>query len=74
MTTLLVLQHEDECPPGMLGRWWVEDGVRLDVRRPYAGEPMPPDLVGHDGAVVPVAGWSGTVRARSSTDTSGGRA
>ncbi|MGV3561778.1 MAG: type 1 glutamine amidotransferase, partial [Nocardioides sp.] len=52
MTTLLVVQHEDECPPGMLGRWWAEEGVTLDVRRPYAGEPLPPDLAGHDGLVV----------------------
>lgn len=52
MTTLLVVQHEDECPPGMLGRWWAEEGVTLDVRRPYAGEPLPPDLAGHAGLVV----------------------
>lgn len=52
MTTLLVVQHEDECPPGMLGRWWADQGARLDVRRPYAGDPLPADLGRHDALVV----------------------
>ncbi|MAO81020.1 type 1 glutamine amidotransferase [uncultured Nocardioides sp.] len=52
MVTLLVVQHEDECPPGMLGRWWSDDGSRLDVRRPYAGDALPADLTGHDALVV----------------------
>ena len=52
MVTLLVVQHEDECPPGMLGRWWSDDGTRLDVRRPYAGDALPADLTGHDALVV----------------------
>ncbi|MBU2074293.1 MAG: type 1 glutamine amidotransferase [Actinobacteria bacterium] len=52
MVTLLVVQHEDECPPGMLGRWWSDDGSRLDVRRPYAGDALPTDLTGHDALVV----------------------
>jgi len=52
MVTLLVVQHEDECPPGMLGRWWSDDGTRLDVRRPYAGDALPTDLTGHDALVV----------------------
>lgn len=52
MPTMLVVQHEDECPPGMLGRWWADDGARLDVRRPYAGDGLPTDLSGHDALVV----------------------
>lgn len=52
MVTLLVVQHEDECPPGLLGRWWADDGCRLDVRRPYAGDALPPDLTEHDALVV----------------------
>lgn len=52
MATLLVVQHEDECPPGMLGRWWADEGARLDVRRPYAGDALPADLSGHDALVV----------------------
>ena len=52
MVTLLVVQHEDECPPGMLGRWWADDGCRLDVRRPYAGDALPHDLTEHDALVV----------------------
>ncbi len=52
MVTLLVVQHEDECPPGLLGRWWADDGCRLDVRRPYAGDALPHDLTEHDALVV----------------------
>jgi GMP synthase (glutamine-hydrolysing) len=49
---LLVVEHEDECPPGWLGEWWRDDGVALDVRRPYLGEHLPSDLAGHAGMVV----------------------
>ncbi len=50
--SVLVVQHEDECPPALLGRWLVEAGVALDVRRPYAGEALPDDLSAHEGLVV----------------------
>lgn len=49
---VLVVQHEDDCPPALVGRWLAEDGVELDVRRPYAGEPLPADLADHDGLLV----------------------
>lgn len=50
--SVLVVQHEDECPPALLGTWLEDAGVVLDVRRPYVGEALPADLTGHEGMVV----------------------
>ncbi len=54
MSTLpvLVVEHEAQCPPGWLGEWLVEAGTPLDVRRPYAGDPLPERLDGHAGMLV----------------------
>jgi len=49
---VLVVQHQDDCPPAMVGDWLVEAGCVLDVRRPYAGDALPDDLSGHDTFVV----------------------
>jgi GMP synthase (glutamine-hydrolysing) len=49
---LLVLEHEASCPPGYVGDWLLEEGVRLDVRRPYRGDPLPGDLASHAGLLV----------------------
>ena len=49
---MLVVQHQDDCPPAMVGDWLVEAGCDLDVRRPYAGDALPEDLSGHDTFVV----------------------
>ena len=50
--SVLVVQHEDGCPPDLLGRWLVEAGVDLDVRRAHAGDPLPADLSGHEAMVI----------------------
>lgn len=50
--SILVVQHEDDCPPAWFGGWLGEAGMALDVRRPYAGEPLPAHLAGHDGLLV----------------------
>lgn len=50
--SLLVVQHQETCPPGRVGEWLTAGGVPLDVRRPYAGESLPEDLDGHDGLLV----------------------
>ncbi len=50
--SLLVVQHQDDCPPALVGDWLVEAGCALDVRRPYAGDALPDDLRGHDALVV----------------------
>lgn len=52
MHPVLVVQHEEECPPAMLGDWLEQAGLTLDVRRPYAGRPLPADLGGHSALVV----------------------
>lgn len=39
--TVLVVQHADYCPPALLGDWLAEHDLDLDVRRPYAGDPLP---------------------------------
>lgn len=48
---LLVVEHDRECPPALLGTWLTEAGCDLDVRRPYAGDELPP-LAAYDGFVV----------------------
>lgn len=49
--TVLVVQHEDTCPPDRLGDWLAEQGVALEVCRPYAGDAVP-DRVTADGLLV----------------------
>lgn len=49
---VLVVQHQDDCPPALVGGWLAEAGAELDVRRPYAGDTLPTDLTGHDAAVI----------------------
>lgn len=49
---ILVVQHEAACPPALLGGWLAEAGCELDVRRPYAGDPLPAGLSGHAGLLV----------------------
>ena len=49
---VLVVQHQDDCPPALVGDWLVEAGCVLDVRRPYAGDDLPRDLTDHDTFMV----------------------
>lgn len=52
---VLVVQHEDSCPPGWLGERWAATGLDLDVRRPYrpeADEQLPESLDEHTALVV----------------------
>ncbi len=49
---VLVVQHEDDAPAAWFGTWLVEAGAELDVRRPYAGDALPADLVDHDALLV----------------------
>ena len=51
MASVLVVQHEDECPPALFGGWLADAGCALDVTRPYAGEDLPP-LTSYDGVLV----------------------
>jgi GMP synthase (glutamine-hydrolysing) len=49
---VLVVQHQQLVPPGWVGEWLTEEGLLLDVRHPYAEEPLPDDLREHDGLLV----------------------
>jgi GMP synthase (glutamine-hydrolysing) len=51
VTTILVVQHQDEGGLGRL-RPHLAAAARLDVRRPDRGEPLPDRLDGVDGLVV----------------------
>ncbi len=48
----LVIQPDADCPPAQVADWARAAGVELDVRRPYAEEPLPSSLAEHDGLVV----------------------
>jgi GMP synthase (glutamine-hydrolysing) len=50
--SLLVVQHEDDCPAGWLGEWMSPVGVVLDVCRPYRGDALPTTMDGHDALLV----------------------
>ena len=51
---VLVVEHEEGAPAGWLGEWLSEEGLELDVRRPYAdgGPGLPGDLTDHDALLV----------------------
>ena len=48
---ILVVEHDRECPPALIGAWLAEEGCELDVCRPYAGDGLP-TLAGYDGLLV----------------------
>ena len=52
MSTVLVVEHDAECPPAWFGSWLAEAGVDLDVCRPYAGDALPAGLSAYDGLLV----------------------
>ena len=49
--TVLVVEHEDKCPPALVGVWLAEAGCTLEVCRPYAGDEIP-SLEGYDALLV----------------------
>jgi GMP synthase (glutamine-hydrolysing) len=48
---VLVVEHQESCPPRLVGDWLAEAGCALEVRRPYAGDDLPA-LTSYDAAVV----------------------
>lgn len=48
---ILVVEHEDSCPPALVGEWLVGAGCTLEVCRPYLGDALPA-LTSYDGVVV----------------------
>ncbi|WP_042365403.1 type 1 glutamine amidotransferase [Streptacidiphilus neutrinimicus] len=49
---ILVVQHEDGTGPGLVGTALEAAGLRLDLRHPWAGQPLPSSLAGHDALLV----------------------
>ncbi|MEU2238552.1 type 1 glutamine amidotransferase [Streptomyces sp. NPDC018338] len=49
---VLVIQHEEDAGPGLVGDRLARAGLRLDVVRTWRGEPLPEDLRGHAGLLV----------------------
>jgi len=71
--TVLVVEPDASDPIGPLGDWLTDAGLRLEIRRPFAGENLPRDLSGYDGLIVlggaqsatdapDVTPWMGEVR------------
>jgi GMP synthase (glutamine-hydrolysing) len=49
---VLIVLHQDHSSPGRLGRLLQVQGFVLDIRRPRFGDPLPPTLADHAGAIV----------------------
>ncbi len=49
---VLIVLHQAHSNPGHVGRWFRDNGYPLDIRRHFAGEPLPETLAGHTGAVI----------------------
>lgn len=49
---VLVVQHEEDAGPGLVGERLGRTGLRLDVVRAWLGEPLPDGLGGHAGLLV----------------------
>ncbi|MEZ5097808.1 MAG: type 1 glutamine amidotransferase [Nocardioides sp.] len=53
---ILVIEHEADDPPALVGLWLEDAGCRVHVVQPWAGDELPRDLAGHDGLLV-MGGW-----------------
>lgn len=51
LPVLLVL-HQQHSNPGHVGQWFRRNGYALDIRRHFDGDPLPPTLAAHSGAVI----------------------
>ncbi|MFH8839181.1 type 1 glutamine amidotransferase [Streptomyces sp. NPDC017868] len=49
---VLVVQHEADAGPGLVGEHLVRTGLRLDVIRAWKGEALPETVTGHAGLLV----------------------
>ncbi|WP_447646365.1 type 1 glutamine amidotransferase [Nocardioides zeae] len=52
MPTVLVVQHQADCPAALFGPWLVEGGLELDVRRADDPAAALPSLEGYAGVLV----------------------
>lgn len=49
---VLIVLHQESSSPGRVGQMLEQKGFALDIRRPVLGDPLPPTLARHSGAVV----------------------
>lgn len=49
---LLVIQHEDDCPPAWFGEWFDAAGLEYDVLLGHRGDAIPAELDGYAGLLV----------------------
>ncbi len=49
---ILIVLHQEHSTPGRIGNALVQLGYRLDVRRPRFGDPLPPTMAEHTGAII----------------------
>jgi GMP synthase (glutamine-hydrolysing) len=49
---VLIVLHQEHSTPGRVGQRIEARGHRLDIRRPRFGDPLPPTLADHAGAIV----------------------
>lgn len=62
MTRILVIEHETDDPVLLFGDWLTGAGAEVEIRRPFAGDPLPGDLDGFDAMLVmggAMAAWEG---------------
>jgi len=52
---ILILQHEESCPPGLIGDYLRDIGLPVDLRKLHEGDGLPETLSGH-AAVVALGG------------------
>ena len=56
MPRVLVIEHEELCPPEFVAEWLVEEGVELEICRPYRGDRLPSRLSHPPGRSSPSSG------------------
>ena len=62
--TVLIVLHQEHSTPGRVGLALRAMDVRLDIRRPALGEPLPETLAAHEGVIV----FGGPMCANNSCD------
>lgn len=50
--SVLVVQHEDSCPPGWFGEWLTAAGLEVEILDAHRGRAIPAALTDHAGLLV----------------------
>jgi GMP synthase (glutamine-hydrolysing) len=61
---ILIVLHQENSTPGRVGYALTERGYALDIRRPRFGDPLPPTMANHSGAII----FGGPMSATDRTD------